>query len=357
MTPTVDAVLAAAVELARAAALEMADADVVGEHVGVVADDDHIATHHFTCLSSGYRGWQWAVTLVRTPGSDQVTVDEVVLLPGSGSLLAPAWVPWSERVRPGDLSPGDLYPTSPDDPRLEPGYTGSDVLDPQDDLEKGQAPLRPEQWQLGLGRERVLSALGRDLAANRWDEGDFGPGAAMAKAAPGSCSSCAFLMPVGGALGQAFGLCANEFGADGRVVSLGYGCGAHSNVREIQGTGIPVTEMIVDENVADMFVLDPAGSLAPDLLLDTIDDDIVAVDLVTLADDTDLAADDEPEILAADDQLADHDIADDEEDDADDDEDDADDDDDDADEEDDDDADEEDDDDDISDIEPDEVFI
>ena len=44
-----------------------------------------------------------------------------MLLPGADALLAPEWVPWSERLRPGDLGVGDLLPTAPDDDRLVPG--------------------------------------------------------------------------------------------------------------------------------------------------------------------------------------------------------------------------------------------
>jgi hypothetical protein len=134
MTPDVDSVLVAAHDLARAAALEAADSGVVGAHVEVVADGDFVATHYFENTSIAYRGWRWAVTLVRVPDSDVITIDEVVLLPGVDSLLAPAWVPWNDRVRPGDLSPGDLLPTDPEDPRLEPGFTGTDALDEFDDL-------------------------------------------------------------------------------------------------------------------------------------------------------------------------------------------------------------------------------
>lgn len=243
-----DAVLAGAADLARAAVLEVAPADQVGEHLGAVADaDPGTATHRFACTSSAYVGWHWSASVVRVPGSDVATVSEVVLLPGDGAILAPAWVPWHERVRPGDLGPGDLHPTSPEDPRLEPGFAGTDALEEVDDPASPYAVLRPEQWELGLGRERVLSVYGRDLAAQRWYDGDRGPASAMAKAAPASCTSCGFLVPIGGLLGQAFGVCANPFGADGSVVSLEYGCGAHSSVREIEGTGIPVTEIVVDD--------------------------------------------------------------------------------------------------------------
>ena len=243
-----DTVLGGAVDLARAAVLGVAPAEQVGDHVGVVADSDpDIATHLFACTNSAYAGWQWSATVVRVPGTDIATVSEVVLLPGDGALLPPAWVPWNERVRPGDLGAGDLHPTALDDPRLEPGFSGSDYLEELDDPASPLASLRPEQWQLGLGRERVLSVFGRDQAVERWYAGDRGPASPMAKAAPASCTSCGFLMAIGGLVGQAFGVCANPFGADGSVVALDYGCGAHSSVREIEGTGIPVTEIVVDD--------------------------------------------------------------------------------------------------------------
>ena len=251
MTTTPDDVLASAVEIARSAVLELAPAAHVGDHVDTVADDAHLVTHTFVCLDRGYRGWRWAATLARTPGSTDVSVAEVVLLPGPEALLAPAWVPWEERVRPGDLGPGDLHPTPLDDPRLEPGFSGADALEAADE-NIGPAPLRPEQWQLGLGRETVLSPYGRGVAADRWYDGEFGPDAPMAKAAPGHCDSCGFLLPIGGQLGQVFGACANPFGADGRIVALGYGCGAHSSVRPLDGTGVPVTGIAVDDDQVEV---------------------------------------------------------------------------------------------------------
>ena len=308
MTADLDSVLAAAVDLARTAAQEI-DQLTVGDHVEVVSEGEFVVTHYFESTSAAYRGWRWSVTLVRVPESDVITIDEVVLLPGVDSLLAPAWVPWNDRIRPGDLSPGDLLPTDPEDPRLEPGFTGSDALDEIDDLTTGAGPLRPEQWELGLGRERVLSAWGRDDAADRWDAGEYGPDASMAKSAPGSCQSCGFLLPIGGSLGQAFGLCANAFGADGRVVSLRYGCGAHSSVRPIEGTGIPVTEMVIDEVLADELTLDPVVGLASDD--DTQDDeegfDTTVLEAGFVDADTSLDVDDDDDVDEADDDIQDDD--------------------------------------------------
>ncbi len=69
------------------------------------------------------------------PASKTVTVDEVVLLPGVGALLAPAWVPWSARLQAGDLGIGDVLPTAVDDERLMPGYAAVGPHDLTEDPE------------------------------------------------------------------------------------------------------------------------------------------------------------------------------------------------------------------------------
>jgi hypothetical protein len=189
----------------------------VGEHLGVHPEGELAVTHAFAASLPGYVGWFWAVTVVRAPNSDP-TVAEVVLLPGEQSLRAPEWVPWSERLKPGDLSPGDLLPTAPDDPRLAPAYLLSD--DPQ---------VEEVAFELGLGRVRVLSRLGRLDAAERWQAGSHGPDTPMAKQAPGNCGTCGFFLPLAGSLQAGFGVCGNEITeADGQVVSVEFGCGAHS---------------------------------------------------------------------------------------------------------------------------------
>jgi hypothetical protein len=216
-----DSVLAAAVDVAREAAIEVGG-DSVGEHLGVRAEETYVATHSFAATLPGYVGWYWAVTVGRVPRGRTVTVDEVVLLPGEGALRPPPWIPWQERVRPGDLSPGDLVPPpTEDDPRLVPGYVLSD--DPQ---------VEEVAFELGLGRERVLSREGRLEAADRWQAGDRGPDAPMARHAPAHCGTCGFYLPIAGSLSAAFGVCGNEItDSDGEVVSVEYGCGAHSELK------------------------------------------------------------------------------------------------------------------------------
>ncbi len=215
----VDAICAAAVDAARAAVEQDADVAHVGAHLGVRAEGDRAVTHLFACTSPGYLGWQWAVTVVRAPRAKVVTIAEVVLVPGEGAILAPVWVPWSERLRPGDLGVGDLLPAAPDDLRLVPSHAAA--FDDEIDVAL--------HWELGLGRPRVLSPIGRDDASDRWYDGDRGPLAEIAVAAPAPCTTCGFLLPLAGSMRGLFGVCANEFAPDdGRVVSYDHGCGAHS---------------------------------------------------------------------------------------------------------------------------------
>jgi DUF3027 family protein len=268
-----DEACAQAVDLARAAAEEMAGPAGVGEHVATTADGDRVVTHLFRSLDPAYHGWCWAITVARASRSKHVTVSESLLLPGTDAILAPDWVPWRERLRPGDLGPGDLLPAAPDDARLVPMATldGDDGLtdwgesswavpgaelaglataeDEDDDTSdvadiedvddgtgepasatrlaaEARASAVPDTVPL---RARVLSAIGRDDTALRWYTSEHGPKTPLAHAAPGVCAGCGFFVRMAGPLGQVFGVCANAYAPDdGRVVSVDHGCGAHS---------------------------------------------------------------------------------------------------------------------------------
>ena len=228
-TPYADQAALAAVEDARAALTADLgrDAGDVGDHLGHLVESDGVITHLFACTRKGYVGWRWSVTLTHVEGGP-VTVDELVLIPGDEAIVAPAWVPYRERIKPGDLSPGDLLPVGDEDPRLVPTYSfGDDPLDAD-----AKAQVRQVAQDLGLGRVRTLSPEGYDDAAERWYDGEAGPLAPIAQAAPHHCHSCGFLVRITGHLASYFGVCANgDANDDGRVVSMDHGCGAHSEVR------------------------------------------------------------------------------------------------------------------------------
>ncbi len=246
-----DSVAAAAIDLARAALLEEVAPDQVGDHLGVESDGERVVTHFFAATMRGYVGWRWSVVVARASRQKKVTVGEIVLLPGADAIVAPPWVPYRERIKPGDLSPGDLLPVDDDDPRLVPTYSfGDDPLDADD-----KAQIREVAKDLGLGRVRTLSPEGRDAAAERWYDGLGGPDSPLAQGSPDSCSSCGFLVRLAGPLAGTFGVCANgDANDDGRVVAFGHGCGAHSEVRLAKKhEPIPMPDHVVDTLTLDTF--------------------------------------------------------------------------------------------------------
>lgn len=210
-----------ALELAKQAAIEdSGKSEYVGEFYSIDTDDDRIATYLFQAKLPGYAGWMWAVTVAKVDDQGLPTICDVVLLPGVKALLAPNWIPYSQRIQPGDLGVGDVVPTSPDDERLTAAYA---ALPEDEELDITQI------FEFGLGRARVLSVIGRDAASKRWYEGDRGPRAPIAQAAPKPCASCGFFIPLAGSLRGAFGVCSNAISPeDARVVSFDHGCGAHS---------------------------------------------------------------------------------------------------------------------------------
>ncbi|MER0001151.1 MULTISPECIES: DUF3027 domain-containing protein [unclassified Corynebacterium] len=181
-----------AVRIAREALEEVGEGGI-GKHRGVAGMGRNVVTHRFAADMPGYPGWEWQAVLACAEGSRYVTVNEVALVPGGEALQAPEWVPYEDRVLPGDLGPGDLMPPAIDDERLN-------------------------------GNE--LSAKGLADAKQRWQE-EYGPTSEMAAKAHLQCRTCAFYMR----LMDNFGVCANEYSADGRVVHARYGCGAHSQTR------------------------------------------------------------------------------------------------------------------------------
>ena len=95
----------------------------------------------------------------------------------------------------------------------------------------------------------MLSPEGRIDTAQRWLLGDGGPDAPVARQAPAHCGTCGFLLSIAGSLRAAFGVCANEFSsADGRVVSVEFGCGAHSEAQPVAHSLAAPTGVVYDDD-------------------------------------------------------------------------------------------------------------
>ncbi|MCU1410117.1 MAG: hypothetical protein JWR04_824 [Rhodoglobus sp.] len=84
-------------DLARGALLEITPASTVGPFVGTTDEGDGIVSVLFASAQAGYPDWKWTVSIAQVPG-EEPTVLEVELMPAEGALLAPDWVPWSDRL-------------------------------------------------------------------------------------------------------------------------------------------------------------------------------------------------------------------------------------------------------------------
>jgi hypothetical protein len=133
----------------------------------------------------------------------------------------------------------------------------------------GLASAPDDEAAAVTGRARVLSAIGRDLTAERWYSSEHGPGTPLARAAPGPCVTCGFLTPLAGPLGRVFGVCANEYAPDdGRVVSLDHGCGAHSEATGAKA-GAGAVAPVIDEVGYDL--VDMPGVALADTVFESLD--------------------------------------------------------------------------------------
>ena len=253
--------------IAQAVAVTVSDEDgQVGDFVEAIDLGDNVTDFRFESRVRGYEGWQWSVTLYHDVELDHWTVNESSLVPTDKALRPPKWIPWKDRLEPGDLAVTDSIGTDPDDPRMEKGFRkvepaeqgenvssdaeSAETTDAGDNTEtdaggvdgsqdeSAAASVTSEEdideavEEFDLSRRHVLTPLGRSQIAKRWYEGPRGPKSLSTKTSDGNpCSTCGFFIPLKGELNLLFGVCANKWSPDdGRVVSIDHGCGEHSEI-------------------------------------------------------------------------------------------------------------------------------
>ena len=112
---------------AEKAAKESAPIGGVGKFLGTVDEETNVVSYRFQANMKEYLGWEWNVVVFQAKKADP-TISEVVLLPGKESIVAPDWVPWSERraeldkSEAKDLAVADLEET--EDPKADSEDTG-----------------------------------------------------------------------------------------------------------------------------------------------------------------------------------------------------------------------------------------
>lgn len=84
--------------LAESAAREVAPYNGVGAYISSTPEAPGLTSYQFECRMRGYKGWIWNVIIFQGKKTDIATVSEVVLIPGEDAIIAPDWVPWSDRT-------------------------------------------------------------------------------------------------------------------------------------------------------------------------------------------------------------------------------------------------------------------
>lgn len=305
--------------------------DAVGDFVTAIDLGDNVTDYRFECTMRGYEGWQWSVTLYHDEEAERWTINESTLVPTEDSLLPPVWIPWKDRLKPSDLSVTDSIGTEENDSRLENGVsevedkseledksensdsessennvtsenTSADTADANEaneaskaneaaksseESEESEESKSSESYESNedfedaveafhLSRRKVMTAEAIAQTAKRWYSGQHGPKSLSTRIAEGNaCSTCGFMIPLAGALGNMFGVCANAWSPDdGKVVSLDHGCGEHSDIEPPEPSQIWIqSEPAYDDYHIDVIEQSPREERADvELIEEAIED-------------------------------------------------------------------------------------
>lgn len=145
-------------DFARNALIEATSKSKVGNFIEVIEEGEGLATYLFENNQKGYVGWRWSITIFQLDKSSPVTVSELLLMPGPDSLVAPDWVPWSERLADYkalqlelekqaalDALEGDEESDDDTDDTDEDDIDGEDSEEPSDESEEAEEPAAVEE--------------------------------------------------------------------------------------------------------------------------------------------------------------------------------------------------------------------
>ena len=86
------------IDAAREALSETVGLDVVGSFIEERTPDSGLLELSFQCSQRGYQGWRWVVSFTDSDKRKRPLLAEINLVASGDALLAPPWVPWSERL-------------------------------------------------------------------------------------------------------------------------------------------------------------------------------------------------------------------------------------------------------------------
>jgi hypothetical protein len=146
----------------------------VGNYIRTDEEEPGLRSYIFESTLRGYVGWYWSVTIFQPEGQEP-TISEVVMMPGEGALVAPKWVPWSERLADYKALQAELEAqAAAEAAEAEALAENADEDDEEESEEEAELELvdAPEEETIEHAEEELLATTEFDVEDEPEDETD-----------------------------------------------------------------------------------------------------------------------------------------------------------------------------------------
>jgi hypothetical protein len=146
----------------------------VGNYIRTDEEEPGLRSYIFESTLRGYVGWYWSVTIFQPEGQEP-TISEVVMMPGEGALVAPKWVPWSERLADYKALQAELEAqAAAEAAEAEALAENADEDDEEESEEEAELELvdAPEEETIEHAEEELLATTEFDVEDESEDEPD-----------------------------------------------------------------------------------------------------------------------------------------------------------------------------------------
>jgi hypothetical protein len=161
-------------EFAQEAARLTGGRRAVGEYIRTDEEEEGLRSYIFESTLRGYVGWFWSVTIYQ-PAGQEPTISEVVMMPSDAALVAPKWVPWSERLADYKALQAELEAQAAAEAE-EAASLAAESEDEEDDEETEEVELDlvdvADEETIEQAEEELLATTEFDVEGESQDDSD-----------------------------------------------------------------------------------------------------------------------------------------------------------------------------------------
>jgi hypothetical protein len=148
----------------------------VGNYLRTDEEEPGLRSYIFESTLRGYVGWFWSVTIYQPEGQEP-TISEVVMMPGEGALVAPQWVPWSERLADYKALQAELEAqAAAEAAELAESEVANAESEESEDIDEDESELAlidaPEEETIEHAEEELLATTEFDVEDDSEEEPD-----------------------------------------------------------------------------------------------------------------------------------------------------------------------------------------